>query len=108
MLQLVRQEPPRPPQPLTQVSCWVSQVARQVSQVLMGPQLRVWLQQLTLPLVLEQVPVAVVQVSVDPAEHVAVQVWVAETIAGFPHTARNTTVIIPAIMKALRILSPFR
>lgn len=31
LLQSVRQVPPRPPQWLTQVSCWVSQLVRQVS-----------------------------------------------------------------------------
>jgi hypothetical protein len=65
-------------------------------------------QQVTVPLALEQVPVAVVQLSVDPAEQVAVHVWVAESIAGLPHIARNTTVISPAITKALLMLSPFR
>jgi hypothetical protein len=108
LLQSVRQVPPRLPQWLTQVSCWVSQLFRQVSKALMAMQSWVWPQQATVPLALEQVPVAVVQLSVDPAEHVAVQVWVAETIAGLPHIARNTTVNSPAITKALRMLSPFR
>ncbi|HEV7505028.1 MAG TPA: hypothetical protein VGS07_08965 [Thermoanaerobaculia bacterium] len=108
VLQSVKQEPPWPGQWLMQVSCWVSQLFRQVSQALMAMQSWVWPQQVTLPLALEQVPVATVQLSVDPAEHVAVQVWVAETIAGLPHIARNTTVISPAITKALRMLSPFR
>jgi hypothetical protein len=60
-------------------------------------------QQVTVPVALEQVPVATVQLSVDPPEQVAVQVWVAETSVGPPQVARNTTVINPIITKALRM-----
>jgi hypothetical protein len=60
----------------------------------------------TVPLALEQVPVATVQLSVDPPEQVAVQVWVADATLGPPQDARNTTVISPIITRALRMLPP--
>jgi hypothetical protein len=61
-------------------------------------------QQVTVPDALLHVPVATVQVRIDPPEQVAVQVWVAETSVVPPQVAIITTANSPANTKTLRIL----
>lgn len=104
VLQLVRQEPARVPQLLTQLSCAVSQLFRQVSKVLIGPQRRVTPQQVTDPAELEQMPAAEVQLNVAPPEQASVQVCgFAETIDGPPQVAIRSTASNPVKTRTLGI-----